>query len=976
MKTNGLASRVISLLVTFVFLVTLVPTAVLADGSASETDYTMSLLCDNETVKAGETGTLTVKLDGPMADISFVQYSVEFNDEYALITADNERKPECFDQDWFAMIKGESELGYIGIPSVGINNGALNVTFLSTSMYYIDSDAPDNFYNATTTNAGVIKFTAVKDIENPAEVFTLINCKISHVDDEEATKVPVVQIPDKAVANVISLIDAIGTAELTDACLGKITEAETAYGSLSDAQKAKVTNYSMLTEARTSYDALVKEAQELAAEVDALIDAIGDVTLASEQAIINAQNKYNELKANQQKYVTKKEFLDDAAAEYERIRTEAETAAANVDTLINAIGEVTLDSGDKIKAARNAYDDLEKNGGGAHKFVTKLSVLQQAEATYTTLVNNKKIADEVIADIEAIGEVSLATYDTVKIKIQDARDGYTSLVTGGIENLVDADILKKLTDAEEELKKVEGVLEDIANAEKLIDAIGTVTLNKGDKITAADEAYRALSAEAQEYVENKNVLESAKATYQKLKEEQELIDAVIDAIAAIGEVTLESEEAINNAKNLYTNLDDNLKSRVENKSVLDEAEAKLASLKRVKAVEEKIAAIGEVSLTSEEAIAKAKSAYATLTDDEKKLVSNYGVLEEAITEYDRLSALADKEQKDKAAAKIVDNMIAGLGEITLDSKDALEQAEAAYDNLTDDQRAHIQNLSVLQSARTTYDALVEDKNAIDAVDALILLIGEVEFTDESKQKIEDARKAYEALGDLKDRVTKYGVLEKAEIRYIQLGEINDVITLIEKIGEVSYTETCRKAIETAEEAYADLDDMLKPEIADEYAVLKEARKAYEALAPIASESGEVAGYGNNHVLVLTNIGKGMNVTVNGIEAKQIVMGDNVYYVLVTEEPIEEKDIVVDDTATQSEVHTLGDVNNDGAIDVIDAQRALMKAADQNVPEFENSIVYVKADVNGNGEITARDAYLIAMAILDPDSADSFKVYSK
>ncbi len=980
MKINGLASRIISLLVTFVFLFTLVPTAVFAGEEAVTTDYTMSLTCDNDdTIKAGDTVTVTVKLDGPMLNIGLVQYAVEFDSAY-VSTTDEESEdspfyPLCYDTEWYGTVDGKMELGCIdNEPDPYVNNNILTVVFLDGSGDGVTEKLLKRFADEdkNSTIVGKLRFTVLQNIENPAEVFTLKNCKVEHIiNDERVEKtVTTVQIPDKAVVNVISLIDAIDTVEFTDACLGKITEAETAYGSLSDKQKANVTNYNVLTEARDKYDSLVAEG------VDALIEAIGEVTLASEQAILTAQNAFNDLSKNQQKYVTKKEILDAAATEYERVRNEAETAAANVDTLINAIGEVTLDSGDKIKAAREAYDDLEKNGGGAHKFVTNLSVLQQAEAIYTTLVNNKKIADEVIADIEAIGDITLATYDAVKIKIKDARSGYDSLVDGGIANLVGADILKILTDAEAELEKVEGVLDKIENAEKLIDEIGTVTLEKGDKITAADEAYRALSTEAQGYVENKTVLESAKATYQKLKEEQEAIDAVIDAIAAIGEVTLKSEEAINNAKNLYTNLDDNLKSRVENKSALDEAEAKLASLKRVKAVEEKIAAIGDVSLTSLSAIANAEAAYGALSDAEKELVSNYTVLTDARAEYDRLSALADKEEKDKAAAKVVDDMIADLGEITIDSKDAIEQAEAAYEGLSEDQKAYIQNLGILEEARLTYDALVKDKEAIDAVDALILAIGEVEYNTESKQKIEAAREAYEALGGLKDRVTKYSVLEKAEVRYIELGKINAVIILIENIGDVSYTETCRKTIETAEKAYAELDDMLKPEMADEYNVLKEAKKAYEALAPTASESGEVAGYGNNHVLVLTNIEKGMNVTVNGIEAKQIVMGDSVYYVLVTDEPIEEKDIVVDDTAPQSEAHTLGDVNNDGAIDVIDAQRALMKAVDKNVPEFENSIVYVKADVNGNGEITARDAYLIAMAILEPETVDSFKVYSK
>ncbi len=967
MRTNGLTSRITALLVTFVFLFTLAPTAVLANV----TDYTMSLECGNDTIKAGDTVTISVKLDGPMANIGLVQYSVQFDDEYASITVDEENfaDPGCYDIEWFQKMGSNKELGYISAPTGNIGDGAFNVLFTSIQAKYINAYAPDNFYNATTTIAGKLKFTALKNIENPAEVFALTNCKVEHiVDNKRVPKtVTTVQLTDNEVENVKALIETIGDVTLNSK--DEIESAEKAYQNLSLDKQGKVTNYWVLTEAREMYDGLV------AKEVDALIDAIGEVNLGSSQAIIAAQNALNELSENQKKYVTKITVLDEAAQAYATIIEQAETAAANVDALINAIGTVTLESGDKINAAREAYDALVKGETGAEIFVTKLSVLEEAESTYKTLVNNKKIADEVIADINAIGEVTLATYATAKKAIEDARSGYNSL--GDIANLVGEDIYKKLTDAEAELKKVEGVLDSIANAEQLIDAIGTVDLTKGDKITAAENAYNALSPEAQEYVENRNALKTARDTYNKLMADKAKVDAVIDAIESIGEVTLDSETAINAAKELYTNLDDILKADVTNKSTLDKAEAKLASLKKVKAVKEKIDAIGEVSLTSITAITEAEAAYKALSNEEKELVSNHNVLTEARAEYERLSALADKQEKDQAAAKVVDDMIANLGDITLNSKDALLQAEAGYESLTPDQKAYVQNLGTLEKARLTYDALVKEKEAIDAVDALILAIGEVKYTQDSKKKIDDAREAYKNLADnLKERVTKYTTLENAEARYEDLGKINAVIVLVENIGDISYTETCRKAIEAAENAYLELDDMLKPEMATEYAVLKEARKAYNALAPIVFESGEIQDYDNNHTLVITNIEAGRKVTVNGVDAKQIVTKDNVYYVLVSAEPIEEKNIIVDDTAPESEKHTLGDVDGKDGIDVLDAQKALKKAALINDDVFADSMAYVKADVNGDGRITARDAYLIAMAILDPAAADGFKVYNK
>jgi len=58
--------------------------------------------------------------------------------------------------------------------------------------------------------------------------------------------------------------------------------------------------------------------------------------------------------------------------------------AAAVDALIEAIGEVTLDSKEAIEAARTAYDALTDE---AKALVTKLDVLAAAEAAYELLVN-------------------------------------------------------------------------------------------------------------------------------------------------------------------------------------------------------------------------------------------------------------------------------------------------------------------------------------------------------------------------------------------------------------------------------------------------------------------------------------------------------------------------------------------------------------------------------------------------------------
>lgn len=85
--------------------------------------------------------------------------------------------------------------------------------------------------------------------------------------------------------------------------------------------------------------------------------------------------------------------------------------------------------------------------------------------------------------------------------------------------------------------------------EKKIDAIGDVTLNSEEAITAAREAYEALTEEQKNQVSNYKVLTAAEAALQALKKaEQAEIDAVEARIDAIGNVTLDSEGAITAAR--------------------------------------------------------------------------------------------------------------------------------------------------------------------------------------------------------------------------------------------------------------------------------------------------------------------------------------------------------------------------------------------------------------------------------------------
>ena len=116
-----------------------------------------------------------------------------------------------------------------------------------------------------------------------------------------------------------------------------------------------------------------------------------------------------------------------------------------------------------------------------------------------------------------------------------------------------------------------------------------------------------------------------------------------------------------------------------------------------------IEAIGAVTLDSGKTIEAARAAYDALTNSQKVLVKNLETLTKAEATY----GLLVKEQNDKKAAAEVDSLIGAIGDdITLGSKESIETARAAYDALSDEQKALVTGLSNLEKAEAQYLALI------------------------------------------------------------------------------------------------------------------------------------------------------------------------------------------------------------------------------------------------------------------------------
>mgnify|MGYP004440132351 FL=1 len=180
-----------------------------------------------------------------------------------------------------------------------------------------------------------------------------------------------------------SLINKIG--EVTLDSEKTIRVAEEAYDALTEEEKVQIKKSAeKLSESRDAYNQLLIDTK--LGSVEELIDAIGEVTLDSEKAIINAEEAFNAL-SDEEKEIIKEsgEKLEASRASYDTMLMEQH--ASSVISSIDAIGDVTLDAKSAIEGARTLYNALTSD---EKAMVTNYNVLEMAEAELDTLVKEEK----------------------------------------------------------------------------------------------------------------------------------------------------------------------------------------------------------------------------------------------------------------------------------------------------------------------------------------------------------------------------------------------------------------------------------------------------------------------------------------------------------------------------------------------------------------------------------------------------------
>ena len=172
------------------------------------------------------------------------------------------------------------------------------------------------------------------------------------------------------------------------------------------------------------------------------------------------------------------------------------------------------------------------------------------------------------------------------------------------------------------------------------------------------------------------------------------LEKKITDLPAEKEISLADEEAIKEVRAEYESLTDAQKKFVSDEAVkiLETAEAKINTLKTAKALGE-LPDSAKITLENEKEVAEVRKQYDALTRKQKKELSSEDVLNlfDAEKKIAQLKAEAAKEAsaKDAQAAEKVEKQIMAIGTVTLAKVKKVEAVKAEYDKLTKEQKRFI-----------------------------------------------------------------------------------------------------------------------------------------------------------------------------------------------------------------------------------------------------------------------------------------------
>ena len=644
-------------------------------------------------------------------------------------------------------------------------------------------------------------------------------------------------------------IDAIGEVVYSDICGEKIAAARAAYEALSNGEKDKVTKLQTLEDAEATYSTLKAEDEAAEAGKKTLTADFSGVEIGygESQTVNNITVSMGSANASEHAHFGGTVWTVGGSSEGSYLGW---TITCDDGMLISKI-VIECDENRARYVTGEGWVENHKNvtwrgsatsvtGGGMLTNVTNVTVFYEMSA------------EAVITKINKIGEVAYT--DECKALIDAARAAYEELAE---KKQSDVSNYLTLTDAEAKYKELKAAAEKKAAEDKKaadaaiekIKAIGTVAYTDEceDKIEAARDAYDALSEDQQAYVttEQLKVLTDAEKEFKALGEKAAETDAIIqktDAIAGL-EKAFVYVGGMEEGETFFVVISKGGKDVAETDATITKegwAEIDIADTALLAEDVEYVAGLYKMTTASKSALVYELKFNATAAAEVEAVEAAIGADEFGV----EVTGVADGHEYNLAVEK--DGEPVGYNEGSFDEDGTVKVYLSSGETLEKGvEYTVILSVYYAGSGSKTMEAgrFNFTLTDVDEVEALIKAIGDVEYTDECKDRIDAARAAYNGL-DAEDKKLVdedlADALEEAEKEYAALEKEADdeaaagaVIEKIKAIGTVEYTDACKAKIDAARKAYDALtEDQQGLIVMETYKILTDAEKKYEELKPV------------------------------------------------------------------------------------------------------------------------------------------------
>ncbi len=360
----------------------------------------------------------------------------------------------------------------------------------------------------------------------------------------------------------------------------------------------------------------------------------------------------------------------------------------------------------------------------------------------------------------------------------------------------------------------------------------------------------------------KTTAETAKKNVDDTKAANAVIEMIND-LPASTDISASDKTDIEAARAAYNALTDDQKTKVspeilqklqDAEAAAEKDEADQAAAGTVTSTINDLPAAEDITTADKADIEAARKAYDDLTDDQKAKVTPETL--QKLQDAEAALAAAEKDAADKAAAGTVEEKLNNLPDpenVETTDKEIIEAARAAYDELTDDQKAKVseealKKLTDAEEALAAAEKEAADQAAADDVTALIEKLPSAEdVTTADKAAIEEVRKNYDALTEdqkakvsdetLKKLTDAEEALAAAEKEAADQAAADDVTALVEKLPAAKDVKTADKAaIEAARKAYDALTEDQKAKVSAD--TLKKLTDAEAALAEAGKKTSD------------------------------------------------------------------------------------------------------------------------------------------